>query len=196
MGNFFWDLIIRSIAELAFPVIKELLKLGMFNQLEKLVNDIKERIETGNKKQYTNATNNADSAESKAEAATTPEEATKYKAVAEVWREVAEGLKKENQELKKEVDSRVSNTETELAEYQAKAETWREAYESVHTENERLKSELDDLRKSAIASINKTVSDLQVSDVFDMSQPDKIELKKDNVFLNSNNENDAKNKKA
>jgi len=192
MGNIFWDLIIRSIAELAFPVIKDLLKLGMFDQLEKLVNDIKEGIETGNKKQYTNATNKADSAESQAESATTPEEATKYKAVAEVWREVAEGLKKENQDLKKEVDSRISSTETELAGYQAKAETWREAYESVHKENERLKSELDDLRKSAIASINKTVSDLQVSDVFDMSQPDKIELKKDNIFLNSSNENDAK----
>jgi len=192
MINLVWDIVIRSIAELAFPVIKDLLKLGMFNHLEQLVKDIKEQIETGAKNQTGTATQKADDADSRANAASTPEEAARYKAVAEVWREVAEGLKKENQELKKEVESKVTATETEVIKYSAKAETWREAYENLQRENEKLKLEIDNLKNSAINSVNQSVSNLQVSDVFDMSKPEKIELKKNNPLLNPSSNNDTK----
>jgi chromosome segregation ATPase len=191
MINIFWDLIIRSIAELAFPVIKELLKLGMFNHLEQLVKDIKEQIEIGVQNETGTATKKAADAESRANAASTPEEEAKYKAMAEVWREVAEGLKKENQTLKKEVENKVSATETEIAKYQAKADTWREAYENLQKENNKIKVEIDILKKLAIDSVEQSVSNLQISDVFDMSKPEKIELKKDNPLLNPSSKNDV-----
>lgn len=192
MINLLWDLVVRSLAELAFPVIKDLLKAGIFNHLENLVQNIKEQFEIGNNQQSENARAKAQDAEARANAATTPEEATKYKAVAEVWREVAEGLKKENQELKREVESKASVTEVEVAKYQAKAETWREAYENIQKENERLKIEIDNLKISAVNSIKESVSNLQMSDVFDVSNPDKIELKKNNSLLNPSSQNDVK----
>jgi flagellar motor protein MotB len=183
---------VRSLAELAFPVIKDLLKAGIFNHLENFVQNIKEQFEIGNNQQSENAKAKAQDAEARANAATTPEEATRYKAVAEVWREVAEGLKKENQELKREVESKASVTEVEVAKYQAKAETWREAYENIQKENERLKIEIDNLKISAVNSIKESVSNLQMSDVFDVSNPDKIELKKNNSLLNPSSQNDVK----
>ncbi|OBQ02282.1 MAG: hypothetical protein AN482_20710 [Anabaena sp. LE011-02] len=192
MINLLWDLVVRSLAELAFPVIKDLLKAGIFNHLENFVQNIKEQFEIGNNQQSENAKAKAQDAEARANAATTPEEATRYKAVAEVWREVAKGLKKENQELKREVESKASVTEVEVAKYQAKAETWREAYENIQKENERLKIEIDNLKISAVNSIKESVSNLQMSDVFDVSNPDKIELKKNNSLLNPSSQNDVK----
>ncbi len=187
MINVVWDLVVRSLAELAFPIIKDLLKAGIFTHLEEFTKNVKEQIEIMTNGQSATAKKKADDAEARANAATTPEEVAKYEAVADVWREIAEGLKKENQDLKQ---TKATAAE-ELAEYKAKAETWREAYETLQKENERLKHEVDNIKVSAINSVRESVSLLQMSDVLDTSQQNQIKLKKDNPLINPSIQDDT-----
>lgn len=187
MMNVFWDLVVRSLAELAFPVIKDLLQAGIFTHVEELVNKIKEQLEIITNGQSVTARQKAQDAEARANAAKTPEEVARYEAIADVWREVAEGLKKENQELKQTK----ATVAEELAEHKAKAETWREAYETLQKQNDQLKLEIDRIKLSTTKSVQDSVSSMQMSDVIDTSQPDKMTLKKNNSLLNPSIQDDA-----
>jgi len=185
MINFFWERIVQIIAELLWPIIKDLLNSIIIPHVEEFADLLKEQFNQGASQQTEKAKAKAKDTEEKANAATEPADVEMYKAVSEVWREVAEGLKKENQELKKDVEKivNVAVMEAELEKHKAVAAAWREAAESFKDENERLKKELDNIRISSVKSIKESVDQLNMADVLDMSNEQKITLKEENPLL-------------
>jgi hypothetical protein len=190
MINFLWEPIVQTIAELLWPIIKDLLKSSIIPHVEEFADLIKEQFNKGASQQTERAKAKAKDAEEKAKAATEPADVAMYKAVSEVWREVAEGLQKENQELKKDVEkiANVAVMEAELEKHKAVAAAWREAAESFKDENERLKKELDNIMISSAKSIKKSVDQLKMADVLDMSNEQKITLKEENPLLKPSQE--------
>jgi predicted RNase H-like nuclease (RuvC/YqgF family) len=189
MINLLWGTIVSTLAELAFPAFKDVLKSTLSTYLDELTNNIKKQIEIITKDQSKDAHERAKDAEEKAANSTDPDDVAKYQAVADVWREVAEGLKKENQDLKQKVDSNATISE-ELIDYKAQAETWREAYESLQKDNDALKVEIITIKEQTISSFKESIKTLSMSDLFDVSSPDKISLKKNSPLLNPSSEED------
>jgi chromosome segregation ATPase len=189
MINLLWGTIVSTLAELAFPAFKDVLKSTLSTYLDELTNSIKKQIEIITKDQSKDAQEKAQDAEEKAANSTDPGDVAKYQAVADVWREVAEGLKKENQDLKQKIDSSATISE-EFIDYKTKAETWREAYESLQKDNESLKAEINTIKEQTVSSFQESIKTLAMSDLFDVSKPDKISLRKNSPLLNPSSEED------
>jgi chromosome segregation ATPase len=187
MINLLWGTIVSTLAELAFPAFKDVLKSTLSTYLDELTNSIKKQIEIITKDQSKDAQEKAQDAEEKAANSTDPGDVAKYQAVADVWREVAEGLKKENQDLKQKVDSSTTISE-ELIDYKTKVETWKEAYESLQKDNESLKAEIITIKEQTISSFQKSMQTLTLPDLFDVSKPDQISLNQNNPLLSPSSE--------
>jgi predicted RNase H-like nuclease (RuvC/YqgF family) len=183
MINFAWTTIVGALTELVFPVFKDVLRTITSTYLDEFANNVKTQIETLINNQFSAAQKKAYEAEQEASVASNSDDVTKYQAVADVWREVAEGLKKENKDLKQKIDAGEAASEDILV-WKHKAETWKEAYESLLKDKELLKEEIQAMKHEVLSPLQKSISRLAMTDLFDVSNPGEVFLNDKSPLLN------------